>query len=200
MTGKKIKCLNFGSYNYLGFSENHGVCAEATIHSSREFGIATCASRLELGTANHHSELERLVARFVGTEDAITCGMGFATNTLNIPSILGKGCLVISDEKNHASIILGLRLSGASIRVFKHNSDISFLSTFFSKFLRNRFHYRYETLREATARRNYLWAASDSFALEKSVRCLWRCVQYGRLHCEARWNCRIKEKIWSKSK
>lgn len=48
--------------------------------------------------------------------------MGFATNALNLPSLLSPGCLVISDEKNHASIILGLRLSGATIKVYKHNN------------------------------------------------------------------------------
>ena len=69
-----------------------------------------------------HQELEQYVARFVGTEDAIAFGMGFATNALNLPSLVSKGCLVISDENNHASLILGLRLSGATIRVFKHNS------------------------------------------------------------------------------
>jgi len=72
-----------------------------------------------------HQELEKYVARFVGAEDAITFGMGFATNTLNLPSLISKGCLVISDENNHASVILGLRLSGATIRVFKHNSNIA---------------------------------------------------------------------------
>ena len=70
-----------------------------------------------------HQELEKYVARFVGAEDAITFGMGFATNALNLPSLVSKGCLVISDENNHASLILGLRLSGATIRVFKHNSN-----------------------------------------------------------------------------
>ena len=62
------------------------------------------------------------MAKFVGTEDAITFGMGFATNALNLPSLISRGCLVLSDEKNHASIILGLRLSGATVRLFKHNS------------------------------------------------------------------------------
>ena len=71
-----------------------------------------------------HQDWEQYVARFVGAEDAITFGMGFATNALNIPSLVSKGCLVISDENNHASLILGLRLSGATIRVFKHNSTI----------------------------------------------------------------------------
>ena len=67
-------------------------------------------------------ELERTTARFIGTEDAIVFGMGFATNALNLPSLVSPGCLVLSDEKNHASLILGLRLSGATITVFRHNS------------------------------------------------------------------------------
>jgi serine palmitoyltransferase len=67
-------------------------------------------------------ELERTTARFVGTEDAIVFGMGFATNALNLPSLVSPGCLVLSDAKNHASLILGLRLSGATIKVFRHNS------------------------------------------------------------------------------
>ena len=75
-----------------------------------------------------HQELEQLVAQFVGAEDAITFGMGFATNSLNIPTLVSKGCLVISDENNHASLILGCRLSGAAIRVFKHNGIIQLVS------------------------------------------------------------------------
>lgn len=70
----------------------------------------------------YHEELETLTARFLGVEDAIAFGMGFATNALNLPSLLSKGCLVLSDEKNHASLILGVRLSGATVKVFKHNS------------------------------------------------------------------------------
>jgi len=69
-----------------------------------------------------HNELEKLTAKFLGVDDAIVFGMGFATNSLNLPSLVSKGCLVLSDEKNHASLILGLRLSGAVIQIFKHNS------------------------------------------------------------------------------
>lgn len=122
MTGKKVNCINLGSYNYLGFAENHGTCAEASITSMRDCGVGTCSTRKELGNTHMLDELDRLVARFVGSEAAITCAMGFATNSMNIPAIFNKGCLVLSDEKNHASIILGLRLSGSTIRVFKHNS------------------------------------------------------------------------------
>lgn len=110
-----------GSYNYLGFAANTGPCAENSIHSIEQYGLATCSSRRELGTIPLHHELEELTARFLGVEDSIVFGMGFATNSLNLPSLISAGCLVVSDEKNHASIILGLRVSGATVRVFAHN-------------------------------------------------------------------------------
>ncbi|XP_049895967.1 serine palmitoyltransferase 2-like, partial [Epinephelus moara] len=69
-----------------------------------------------------HEELEQLVANFLGVESSMTFGMGFATNSMNIPALVGKGCLILSDELNHTSLILGARLSGATIRVFKHNN------------------------------------------------------------------------------
>jgi len=120
-TGTFTKCLNMGSYNYLGFAECNGPCARSSQKSIDSMGIGACSPRQELGTMAIHQELEQLVAQFVGAEDAITFGMGFATNSLNIPTLVSKGCLVISDENNHASLILGCRLSGAAIRVFKHN-------------------------------------------------------------------------------
>ena len=61
------------------------------------------------------------MAKFVGTEAAMTFGMGFATNSMNMPILVSKGCLILSDELNHASLVLGSRLSGATIRIFKHN-------------------------------------------------------------------------------
>ena len=101
-----------GSYNYLGYSENEGPCTDAAIQSATEYGLTLCSSRREAGTLEVHQVLEDTIANFLGTEAAITCGMGFATNTLNLPRLVGKGCLVLSDELNHASLILGLRLSG----------------------------------------------------------------------------------------
>ncbi|XP_059485608.1 serine palmitoyltransferase 2 isoform X2 [Neocloeon triangulifer] len=121
-TGTRTTCLNLGSYNYLGFAQASGPCSDAAAVKIKELGCATASPRVEFGTQKIHQEIEALTAEFVGTEDAITFGMGFATNALNLPSIMSKGCLVASDEKNHASLILGLRLSGATIRVFKHNN------------------------------------------------------------------------------
>ena len=87
----------------------------------QEQGVAVCSSRHEMGDLEIVRRLERLVADFVGSEDAVVFGMGFATNSTNIPSLMHKGCLILSDEFNHASLVLGCRLSGATIRVFKHN-------------------------------------------------------------------------------
>ncbi|KAJ9589775.1 hypothetical protein L9F63_027966, partial [Diploptera punctata] len=115
-TGTQTKCLNLGSYNYLGFAQAEGPCAEAAERAIREYGLAMCSSVQEV------VELEETTARFLGVEDAIVFGMGFATNALNLPSLVSPGCLVLSDEKNHASLILGLRLSGATIKVFRHNN------------------------------------------------------------------------------
>lgn len=112
-----------GSYNYLGFAEPSGPCAEFAIESLYKYGISTGATRQQYGTCELHVELEKLTAEFLGTEDAITFGMGFATNALNIPTFLSAGCLVLSDEKNHASLILGIKLSGATVKVFKHNGE-----------------------------------------------------------------------------
>jgi serine palmitoyltransferase len=121
-TGNKIKALNMGSYNYLGFAENNGPSSKEAIQSIHEYGVATCSARQELGTLKCQKNLEALVAKFLGVEAALTFGMGFATNSLNIPAIVGKGCLILSDEFNHASLILGSRLSAATIKVFKHNN------------------------------------------------------------------------------
>lgn len=114
-TGTETKCLNLGSYNYLGFAESSGPCAEAAKEALLQYGAALCSPVREYGTTPLHIELEKTTARFLGVEDAIVFGMGFATNSLNIPCLVSSGCLVLSDEKNHASLILGLRLSGKKI-------------------------------------------------------------------------------------
>lgn len=69
------------------------------------------------GSTAVHQELETLVADFLGTEAAITYGMGFATNSASIPVLMSKGDLIISDALNHASIVTGARASDAKVKV-----------------------------------------------------------------------------------
>ncbi|XP_042327031.1 serine palmitoyltransferase 2 [Sceloporus undulatus] len=122
-TGKVIKdIINMGSYNYLGFAENNGVSKDAVAKVLSQYGCGVCSTRQEMGNMDKHEELEALLARYLGVESALAYGMGFATNSMNIPALVGKGCLILSDELNHASLVLGARLSGATIRIFKHNN------------------------------------------------------------------------------
>lgn len=76
---------------------------------------------LTVGTTDILLELEKLLAEYLGVDDSIVFGMGFATNSTNIPSLAGKGCLIFSDALNHSSLVLGCKLSGSSVKVFKHN-------------------------------------------------------------------------------
>lgn len=84
---------------------------------------------MEMGHNDALEECEQLVADFVGKEAAILIGMGFATNSTTIPSLVDKGCLILSDSLNHTSLVLGARISGAKIQVFKHNSMFIIKST-----------------------------------------------------------------------
>ncbi|XP_064402986.1 serine palmitoyltransferase 2-like [Halichondria panicea] len=121
LKSSSTRCLNLGSYNYLGFAQSSGPCAEASQEATHQYGAGSCSARKDLGTLSIHKELEHLVAEFVGKPAAMVFGMGFATNSTNIPALMGKGSLIISDQLNHTSLILGCRLSGSLIRTFKHN-------------------------------------------------------------------------------
>ena len=122
LLGTTTRALNVSSYNYLGFASSSGPCADAVEAALRRYGPSGGGARHDAGTLDLHLQCERLVARFLGVESAYVCSMGFATNSTTIPALVNKGCLVISDELNHASIRFGVRLSGASIRVYKHNN------------------------------------------------------------------------------
>jgi len=124
-TGKTRRCLNLGSYNYLGFADPDSPCSPAVKEALAEYGVTTCSHRVDAGTTKLHRDLELLVARYVGKPAAMVFGMGFGTNSTGIPALVGKGGLIISDSLNHASIVIGARSSGAKIKVFNHNSIVA---------------------------------------------------------------------------
>ncbi|BDA43509.1 Long chain base biosynthesis protein 2a [Coccomyxa sp. Obi] len=128
LTGRVRRCLNLGSYNYLGFAASDEYCTPRVLETMNSYGWAMCSSRLDAGTTPVHLELEAAVADFVGKEAALTFGMGFATNSIVLPALVGKGGLIISDSLNHASIVAGARGSGAKVKVFAHN-DVDHLES-----------------------------------------------------------------------
>ncbi|KAL2053106.1 hypothetical protein ABVK25_006743 [Lepraria finkii] len=120
-TGTTTETLNMSSYNYLGFAQSEGPCADYVEENIKRYGLTVGSTRGDVGTSDLHLEVEELIARFVGKQSAMVFSMGFGTNATALPALIGKGCLVISDELNHASIRFGARLSGAMIEMFKHN-------------------------------------------------------------------------------
>jgi len=125
LTGTHTTALNLSSYNYLGFAECDLEMRDEVIESMQRLGVSNTSSRSELGTTDAHKELEERVAEFVGKPAAIVFGMGFATNSTVLPTLVGAGGLILSDELNHSSIVVGARGSAARIQVFKHNCPIS---------------------------------------------------------------------------
>ena len=119
--GTTTRAVNVSSYNYLGFAQATGGCADAVEVAIKRYGLSSCGARQEGGTLDLHRQAETLVAEFVGMEDAMVVSMGFATNSTTLPALVAKGSLIISDEFNHSSIRFGSRLSGAMVRQYKHN-------------------------------------------------------------------------------
>jgi len=120
-TGQTQRCLNLASYNYLGFAEPNSEYNKDVCNYIRKYGVNVAAARAESGSSPLHREIEVMIAQFVGKEDAISFGMGYATNSTTLPALAGKGDLIISDSLNHASIVIGCRSSGAKIYTFHHN-------------------------------------------------------------------------------
>lgn len=108
------------SNNYLGLA-GHPALAEASIRAIERFGASSGASRLVSGTMELHEQLEQAVAAFKGTEAALIFNSGHAANTGIIPALVGRGDAVYSDRLNHASIVDGIRLSGARLFRYAHN-------------------------------------------------------------------------------
>ena len=121
LRGTTTETLNMSSYNYLGFAQSEGPCADAVESSIKKYGVAMASPRGDVGTSDLSLEVEDLIAKFVGKESAMCFSMGFVTNAAAFPALTGKGCLIISDELNHSSIRFGARLSGAMTQIFKHN-------------------------------------------------------------------------------
>lgn len=120
-SGKSVLCLNLSSYNYLGFAQSKGVCTDTALKCVDQYGTSACSPRSASGTTDLHRDCERIVADFVSQEDSIIVSQGYGTNANLFSSLADSQSLIISDELNHASIRFGIRMSGASVKVFKHN-------------------------------------------------------------------------------
>jgi 8-amino-7-oxononanoate synthase len=112
--------LSFSSNDYLGLA-NHPALKEAAIKAVEKFGAGAGASRLICGSLSPFHELEEALADFKRTEAALTFSTGYATAIGTIGALLGRDDIIILDKLVHASIVDAAKLSGAKIRVFRHN-------------------------------------------------------------------------------
>jgi 8-amino-7-oxononanoate synthase len=115
-----------GSNNYLDLAGDPRV-REGAAEAARRFGGGAAGSRLVNGTLTIHRELEDRLAALMGTEAAVIFSSGYVANLATIPALVGRGDAVFSDALNHASLIDGCRLSGATVTVYPH-ADMEALS------------------------------------------------------------------------
>ena len=109
LTGRTQNVLNLGSYNYLGFAESDGPCVEAVAHAVERYGLTLDSPRMEVGTNDLITDVEALVASFVGQEAAVCISMGFATNSTTIPALVDKvGVLAVLFIRGHFCLSRGV--------------------------------------------------------------------------------------------
>lgn len=118
INGKKV--LMFGSNAYLGLT-NHPKVVEAAIEATKKYGTGMAGSRFLNGTLDIHIELERKLANFMNKDEAVVFSTGFSVNQGVLGCLTGREDYIIWDERDHASIIEGLRTSFSTKYKFRHN-------------------------------------------------------------------------------
>ena len=161
--------LILSSNNYLGLCDQQEV-VDAGIAALNRFGAGTASVRFICGTFTVHRELEAALARFVGTEAAMSYVSAWNANEGLTASIVEEGDFVISDALNHASIIDSVRLAKAITKcttaVYQHSD----LDDLVAKLKAN-----------AGARRKIIWT-DGVFSMEGSVAKLPQILQVARDH------------------
>ncbi|MGI9032398.1 MAG: adenosylmethionine--8-amino-7-oxononanoate transaminase [Acidimicrobiales bacterium] len=122
--GRRV--VNFAGNDYLGLSAHPAVVAAAT-HGLQRWGTGAGASRLVTGSRPVHSELEAALAGWKGEEAALLFPTGYAANLGVLATFGHAGARILSDERNHASVVDGCRLARADVAVWRH-ADVGHLA------------------------------------------------------------------------
>ena len=118
MAGHHVIMLGSNAYTSLTGDDR---VIEAGVKAMRKYGSGCAGSRFLNGTLDIHVQLERELAEFVGKDDALCISTGFTVNSGVIPALLGPHDYIICDDRDHASIVDGRRLSMAKQLRYKHN-------------------------------------------------------------------------------
>lgn len=118
MGGHRV--LMFGSNAYTGLTGDERVIRAAK-EALDKYGSGCAGSRFLNGTLDLHVQLEKELAAFVGKDDALCFSTGFSVNQGVLPMVVGRNDYIICDDRDHASIVDGRRLSFATQLRYKHN-------------------------------------------------------------------------------
>ncbi|ATV38589.1 8-amino-7-oxononanoate synthase [Prevotella intermedia] len=112
--------LMFGSNAYTGLPNDPRVI-EAGKKALDKYGSGCAGSRFLNGTLDLHVQLEKELAEYMNKEDVLCFSTGFSVNSGVLASVVGRGDYIICDDRDHASIVDGRRLSFATQLHYKHN-------------------------------------------------------------------------------
>jgi glycine C-acetyltransferase len=116
--GRQMMMLS--SYDYLGLIGDRRV-DDAAVETIRKYGTGTGGVRMLTGTLDLHHQLEREIASFKGTAEAITFTSGYVANLAVISALLSPQDRVIMDSLSHRSLVDACRLAGVKLQRFRHN-------------------------------------------------------------------------------
>ena len=119
MDGKRV--LMFGSNSYMGLTYDQRII-EAAINATRKYGTGCAGSRFLNGTLDLHVQLEHELAEFVGKDEALVYSTGFSVNEGVVSTLTDRNDYIICDDRDHASIVDGRRLSFSTQLKYKHNN------------------------------------------------------------------------------
>jgi glycine C-acetyltransferase/8-amino-7-oxononanoate synthase len=117
LEGREV--ISLASTNYLGLS-THPQVIKAASEAVREYGTGASGSRLIAGNSHFYGILESKIAAILNTEAALVFSSGYLANIGTIPVLVSEEDLILSDERNHISLIEGCRLSRATKRIYRH--------------------------------------------------------------------------------
>jgi 8-amino-7-oxononanoate synthase len=118
------RLVDFASNDYLGLSHDPRVI-DAASRATADCGTGSGASALVMGRSIWHERLEQRLAQFEGQPAAILFPTGYAANVGTITALADRDDAIFSDSLNHASLIDGCRLSGATVHVYNHYALVS---------------------------------------------------------------------------
>ena len=115
------RMLNLSSNDYLGLSRDTRLRKEFLTRAMEEYlPLSSASSRLLTGNFPAYTELEELLASSYGKESALVFNSGYHANMGILPALADKDTLILADKLVHASLIDGIRLSGAAYKRFRH--------------------------------------------------------------------------------